>query len=190
MVNNNNTSNTTGTGSPRNTNNNGGRGKKSNKNKNSTQRGYNKPVVNDTKFTGRVSELEGNVFDSSTRKSIERYNEVIENIKIYIGSKYKCPDMMIHILDHMESPKIEEPEDIAKNAPAIKKKIWEERVKRYIEKEETLEEGKKKLFLLLWGQCTDIMQTEIRSLQDYEKMSKAYDPIELLKAIKSITFSF
>ena len=40
------------------------------------------------------------------------------------------------------------------------------------------------------GQCTDVMQTELKSLPDYATISKNYDAIGLIKAMKSITFSF
>ena len=90
----------------------------------------------------------------------------------------------------MVLPTLEEPKDVSKNATSIKKCLWEEHVKRYIDKEEALEEGKKKLYMLLWGQCTDVMQTELKSLANFEMFNKDYDPIVLLKAIKSITYSF
>ena len=127
----------------RNNKNNNGKGKKSS---------YSKPVVNDKKFTGRVTELEGHIFDCSTKRSVEKFTEVLQNIKIYVGNsgKYKHPDFVVHMIDHLEEPELDEPEDFPENGTRVQKKLWEKRCERYVEKEEALKEGKNKLYLLLW----------------------------------------
>ena len=98
--------------------------------------------------------------------------------------------MIIHVVENLEDPVIPQPEDLPKGTKGVQQKIWEEKIKRYVEKEEVLEQGKRKLYMLLWGQCTDIMHTELKSLPDYKQFSVSYNPIELLKGIKSITFAF
>ena len=68
--------------------------------------------------------------------------------------------------------------------------MWEERVKKFIDKETALEAGTRKLYMLLWGQCIDVIKVELKSVTGYESFSKAKDPIELLKAIRSVFYSF
>ena len=112
-----------------------------------------------------MPDLDGHVFDSRTRSSVEKFNEVLDNIRIYVGRTYKHPDMVIEAIDQMRKPVLAEPPDLDASATLIKKKLWEERVKRFIEKEDMLEENLKRLYILLWGQCSDIMQAELKPCQ-------------------------
>ena len=48
----------------------------------------------------------------------------------------------------------------------------------------------KRLYIILWGQCSDIMQAELKYLSSYSTFSARYDAIVLLKEIKAITYSF
>ena len=73
-------------------------GQRNRNNNNSTRKSYNRPVTNKEKFKGRVEELEGFVFDSSTRRSVDRFNEVVNNIKIYVNSKYKYAENILYVL--------------------------------------------------------------------------------------------
>ena len=59
-----------------------------------------------------------------------------------------------------------------------------------MEKEEHIERGNKKLFSLVWGQCTEVMKTELKSMSNYEQLKEDQDGIELIKTIKCVTFSF
>ena len=99
------------------------------------KRSYAKPVMDKKEFKGHVPDLDGHVFDSITRISIEKFNEVLENIRIYVGRTYKHPDMVIEAIDQMKKPLLAEPPDFDASATMIKKKLWEERAKRFIEKE-------------------------------------------------------
>ncbi len=63
-------------------------------------------------------------------------------------------------------------------------------MKRFLDKEEGLERGKKKLYTLVWGQCSEIMKNELEARKDYAIMTSDQDPILLLKILKSITYNF
>ena len=122
-----------------NNNNNNGRGKKNNKGQ--KKRGVVKPVTSNNKPKGSIQELEDNVFDSSTSKSVEKFNDVIEKVKEYVSQNYKYGNLMIYILEHLEIPKLTLPKELKKNPSSLKKRMWEECTKKYIEKEVSLEEG-------------------------------------------------
>ena len=99
------------------------------------KRSYAKPVMNKKEFKGRVTDLDGHVFDSSIRRSVEKFNKVLENIRIYVGRTYKHPDMVIEAINQMKKPVLAEPPDLDASATMIKEKLWEERAKCLIKKE-------------------------------------------------------
>ena len=72
----------------------------------------------------------------------------------------------------------------------IKMYKWQEKYKRYCNKIEEFNSGKKKLYTLLWGQCTQIMKNELQAVDEFEEMDDDQDPISLIKNIKKITNSF
>ena len=83
----------------------------------------------------------------------------------------------------MRKPVLAKPSDIDPSATTIKKKFWEKLFKCFIDKEERLEENMKKLYMLLLGQCSEVMQAELKSLPNYDTLTTAYNSIALLKAI-------
>ena len=89
------------------------------------KKNYGKPVMNKKEFKGRVPDLKGYIFDRSTRSSVEEFNEVIENIRIYVGRTYKHPNMVIEVIDQMRKPVLAKPPEIGANATTIKKKLLE-----------------------------------------------------------------
>ena len=142
---------------------------------------------------GATDELDYNVFDCTSRKQIEACNKTIKQIAIYVGKEYgKNADLVKYVVEHEEDPDLDEPDDISpedqKNC--LKMFKWQESVKRYLDREEGLKTGKKKLYTLIWGQCTKVMQNELEATSLYEEMDRNQDPIALLKTIKSITYNF
>ena len=53
-----------------------------------------------------------------------------------------------------------------------------------------LQTDKKKLYTLVWGQCTKIIQNELISTHGYKTMRIIQNFIALIKNIKNITYSF
>ena len=63
-------------------------------------------------------------------------------------------------------------------------------MKRYLDKEERYQADKKKLYNLVWGQCTEMMKNELEIVKEYDEMKKKQDPLMLLRNIKAITYNF
>jgi hypothetical protein len=59
-----------------------------------------------------------------------------------------------------------------------------------MDRKEGLITGKKKLYTLIWGQCTKLMRNELEAMSNFEAINIKQDPIALIKAIKGITYSF
>ncbi len=202
--NNNNTSNTSGnntnnTTSRSNNGYRGGGGRGYNNRRNNGGRGSggrrsgNNNRNNERKEKGATEELKHHVFDCSTRKNIEACNETLKQVIIYVGKEYgKNADAIKYVAQHLEDPDLNKPDEIS-DAEAKNKMLWfewQEKMKRWMDRQEGLETGKKKLYTLVWGQCTKLMQNEIEASNDYKDMDKKQDPIKLIKTIKGITYNF
>ena len=66
-------------------------------------------------------------------------------------------------------------------------KMQEQRYKMYISREMQLEDNLSKAYSLVWGQCTNALQSVIKGLDDYDEKLDDYDVIWLLTSLKKIT---
>ena len=66
-------------------------------------------------------------------------------------------------------------------------KMQEQRYKMYILRESQLEDNLSKAYSLVWGQCTNALQSVIKGLDNYDEKSDDYDVIWLLTSLKKIT---
>ena len=69
----------------------------------------------------------------------------------------------------------------------IKMKMWEIRVKKYMDREEVLTENTKKLYGIVIGQCTPPLRSTIKHDEEYGIKSLYFDTLWLLKKIKKMT---
>jgi len=162
-----------------------GNGNKSNKTK------YKKPIQSSKdKFKGETPDLEGFYFDCTTRKQTEECNKTLRKIATYVGKEWRNGDLLKYVVEHLERPQLMEPEDVNENASRAEQFKWQERFKRFLEKEEAVESGIKKLYSLIWGQCTEVMRNELKASPDFKATQKTEDAIKLIQSIRGITFSF
>jgi len=80
------------------------------------------------------------------------------------------------------------PEDLPEDEEVrtIKLKIWEMRVKRYLDQEEILQENVNKLHGLMIGQCMPALHSTIKADNEYEEKSKKFDALWLMQKFKVI----
>ena len=102
---------------------------------------------------------------------------------IYVRKEYgKNADAIKYVVEHLEDPDLNPVEDIsaADQKNRLEMFQWQERLKQYMDCEEGLESGKKKLYILIWGQCTKLMKNELKAMSNYEDMNVKQDPIALI----------
>ena len=203
--NNNNNNNNSSTNSGRSNNNNNNnrnnnnrnnnyRGRRNNNN-NSGNSNRNNKNNNANKKKGACEELGYNTFDCSSRKNIETCKETLKAIAIHVGSGRdygKESSNIKYVIEHLKDPPITEPEALSANEAKDKTKWFQytEEYKRYLDRKENLEFGKRKLYSLIWGQCTQMMKNELQATDNYNTMSENEDPIALIKNIKGVTHNF
>ena len=74
-------------------------------------------------------------------------------------------------------------EDIADDGLKVLTKVWEIKVKQYYKNSTKLEANIKKLYTLIWGQCTEHTKTKLKGLKTFKKMEKDKAAISLLKEL-------
>ena len=62
-------------------------------------------------------------------------------------------------------------------------------MKEYVKQTSRLQENIKRLWALVWGQCSDTIRTRIQALDMYKDMHMASDNLQLLIAIKDLMFN-
>jgi len=97
----------------------------------------------------------------------------------YVGCEFKNADDILPILREGTDPKADfetnhlpKPLSAGDASNEIKNAILKERIKMYIARESQLDENVTKLYNVIWGQCTDQLQSAIKYQSQYEEKSK------------------
>ena len=160
-----------------------------------SHRAFNKPGPNTTvgpktsKFEGRCDDLKGHVYDcSNPRQAADEFTRTTREIAEYTGMKYGA-EVKITI-ETLQKPILPMPADPPENATATETRVWERRVDAYVKAEVTLDSDLKKVYSLVYGQCSDALRAKLEAIPNHTVVSTNADVIGLLKNIKSATFSF
>ena len=73
--------------------------------------------------------------------------------------------------------------------PALLDAIVSEQVKEYVKQTSRLQENIKRLWALVWGQCSDTIRTRLQALETSDNMHTASNGLQLLIAIKDLMFN-
>jgi hypothetical protein len=68
--------------------------------------------------------------------------------------------------------------------------IWETTMKTYMKRLDFLESNSRAIYAIVWGQCSPMMRSKLKSLDDFDTESDACNCIWLLKEIQGITHRF
>jgi len=142
------------------------------------------------RFVGRCEELKDYVYDLVGSRSADSYTKTTKEIAEYVGSHYSNGGDARLAVMHLKMPSLEKPKAPPKDADATDMKIWEEEVKEFVKTKIKLKENVKKLYSLVWGQCSEAMRAKLESVDGHHELSENGDGIGLLKQIKNIVYNF
>ena len=110
------------------------------------------------RFDGRCEELSGHVYDYiNPRKAADQFAKTTREICEYIGHTYTYSEDTKIALETLTRPTLAMPEDPAEDATQTARKIWEERIKQYMRREDTLARNLKSAYALIYRQATPYM---------------------------------
>ena len=143
-----------------------------------------------TKFIGRTADLKDHVYDFGTAKQEESFTKTTKEIAEYVGRSFPMGGEMKAAIESLRVPTIQPPVDPPAGATKTETRIWEERIKLHVKKELTLEENVKKLYSLVWGQCSDALRAKLEGMNTHLTIKSQSDGIGLIQEIKTVCFQF
>jgi hypothetical protein len=142
-----------------------------------------------SKFEGKCDKLKGHVYDCADIRQSDMFMRTTKEIAEYVGSTYKQGGDICRAVEGLSMPTLHDPPDPPENATRTQLRKWEKKVDEFVKRELQLEENIQTLYSLVWGQCTDIMRQRIEALNTFADMSDTKNGLELLRAIKNISYN-
>ena len=145
---------------------------------------------NEANFKGETDEMNGNVYQlPKESENKKQFSETTEVLQRYVSKKMKHSADLNDLFKKLTNPKIEEPDDPTKleEKSKTKMKIWEMKVKVYVEREGILRDNLLAIYAITWGQSSDGLKAKIMATKDFEIKSENYDCAWLLRTIRAIT---
>ena len=141
------------------------------------------------RFNGKCDDLKGHIYDvSDPRTAADTFTKTTREIEEYIGRTYHTPGDIVSAVERLAIPTIPRPADPVAGASRTDTRIWEEEVKQYVKRQDTLRSNVQSLYSLVWGQCTEGLREKIKSHNDYQTTSQARNGINLLIIIRNIMY--
>lgn len=69
-------------------------------------------------------------------------------------------------------------------------RIWEKQVEEYVKRMNAYQNNKEALYFIIWGQCSDSMQSCLKTVDNYKDISENRLYVELLAEIKGTIYKF
>jgi hypothetical protein len=144
------------------------------------------------KFVGRSEDLKGFTYDVAVSKGGVAYTRTTEEITRYIGEKYTTTGSYVWtaVLTLVVPAPTRPTAPIASGTPAVidpvEQEIFREKIHIYVKIQTAIKTAMQfLLYDLLWGQCSDSLQSRLRRHDDYTNYSPSADSMALLKAIQA-----
>lgn len=146
-------------------------------------------------FKGKCKELEGFIFDANRYNQADEYIKTVKEIAEYVGANYDHGADVRQAIEEGVKPtfaKPVKPQPLADESDIDETDtmIWKKEVDYYVKRVTMLDSNLRKIYSLVWGQCSDVMREKIEALEAYETIKTEYDVLALLKEIKVINFKF
>ena len=148
------------------------------------------PAISRHRFEGAMEELKGEIFDLVGSRSANLFIKTQKAVANYIGRTYQHSGDIRRGIETLTLPTIPIPTaPVADPIPPLLAAIFSEQLKEYVKQTSRLQENIKRLWALVWGQCSDTIWTQLQASDTYNEMHTASDGLRLLIAIKDLMFN-
>lgn len=139
-------------------------------------------------FSGETKDVE-TVLTLVTEKfykgvTLDRFQETLKN---YVPKNMENGEDLVPIITKLKDPTTifednHAPKDLTetKLASPVKVKMWELRIKQYLNRERKLRGNIHKLYPIILGQCTQVLMSTLKGDPEYEAKSEIFDVLWLL----------
>ena len=147
-----------------------------------------RPPVNN--FKGNSIALEGYIFDCSDSKQANKFITAIKRILEHVGTEYKYRCDICSSIENSPRFLIPLPVVTADTAINLKRTISTKKIDLYVKRDGIIDENLQKAYSIIFGQCTEIIKSKLKSSVNWDAMSYTYNMFALLEAIKTIIYKF
>ena len=148
-------------------------------------------------FDGECGDLKGHVFETFIKsKDSTQYDKTIKAIQVYVAGKFRNGGDIGWMIKFEKEFVLDRPTQPAnagtrtRAQESMDQDIHREQVKMYVTRGEQYTENKDKLYSVLWGQCSNTIQSKLQSKPTFQAIDEDRDCLLLLKEIKGIMFNF
>ena len=135
--------------------------------------------------------MTGNVFQCHEEAcNPSQFNRMLKVLECYANKMYTSAQDLQMLFDEMKVPKIEQPTPLSNNGSEIDKQIFNLKLKKYVDREDTLLANLRALFAVIWGQCSLTMKTKLKTNKDLTKWKSEANCAALLKEIQRISLQY
>ena len=180
-------------GSGGNTNGRGGRGRanrgnRGNRNNNRSNNGRNGSSAS-SRFDGREASLRGHIYDFAEEQNPQQFVKTTEEVTNWVGREYKeYTKEFVEAVRNLELDDPDEPDDPVDPNDRVAVKKWELALLKYSKKKDAIENFKAGLYAIVYGQCTNAMESRLKSHANFEAAQG--NGIALLLLIQQLMCSF
>ena len=132
--------------------------------------------------------MNGHVFQLQVEeKRRGQFQETLDQLYIYESSMYKKDIMQLKTLfTELKQPELVELE-MGENSTPSQKTLSKEEVCQYVKDKKSLETTLISLYNVIWGQCSKLLQNELKSNSKYSIFNNTSDVSTLLTKIKNLS---
>jgi hypothetical protein len=140
------------------------------------------------KFMGGNTNLQGKVFEISSRDAVHQFAETVKAIADYVGQEYTHGGDIRYMIEKMEDYNFVRPADPPDNANQNEVESWKKQLDLFWKRRGIYMDNKMKLYSLLWGQSSKTTQSKVETHLNYEQCKNDYDSLGLLKILREFVF--
>jgi hypothetical protein len=167
------------------------RGRRNNRDRHRSNRQRTTPSTHlpKEKFVGRSDDLKGFTYDVTNNKGGVLYTCTTEEIARSVGEKYTTTGSFIRtaILTLTVPIQARPTAPIGTGTPAVidavDQEIFQEEMRMFVKTKAAIESTMKSLYDLIWGQCSESLQSRLRGHDGFATYSTSADSLALLKGI-------
>ena len=142
-------------------------------------------------FRGETKDMNGNVFECHEEsRDPTQFNRTLEALERYANKTYTSAQDLQSLFDDLVTPSVSQPAALDPTASELDKQIFNLRLKKFVDHEDTLMANMHALFAVIWGQCSATMTTKLETHLDLSTWKAAADCASLLKEIQCISLRY
>ena len=114
-----------------------------------------------------------------------KYTDTIKQLDRYATHTYKYGEdiqMLVQTTEETNSSKLD---NLEKDKTASDERVWLKEIDRYVTRTTIYSSNKRKLYAVIWDQCSSSMQAIMESLDNYVERNRSKDCLGLLREIKA-----